>query len=46
MYSYEEASLRNQIVVKDIKNGVRVEYSMGREDVRRLVPRMIQKGAL
>lgn len=43
MYSYEEASLRNQIVVKDIKNGVRVEYSMGREDVRRLVPRMIQK---
>lgn len=43
MYSFEEASLRNQIVVKDIKNGVRVEYSMGREDVRRLVPRMIQK---
>jgi len=43
MYSYQEAALRNQIVVKDIKNGVRIEYSMGREDVRRLVPRMIQK---
>lgn len=43
MYSYTEASERDQIIVKNIKNGIRVEYTMGRQEARRLVPRMIQK---
>lgn len=41
MYSYEEAALRSQIIMKDIKNGIRVEYQIGEESVQRLVPRMI-----
>lgn len=40
-YSYEMASLRDQIKVKNIKNGVRVEYTIGREENKRLVPRLI-----
>lgn len=39
--SYTEAALRNQITVKNIKNGIRVEYTIGREDTNYLVPRMI-----
>ncbi len=42
-YSYTEAACRNQIKVKNIKNGVRIEYTMGREETRMLVPRMIRK---
>lgn len=45
-YSYEEAALRKQIKVKSIKNGVRVEYTIGREETRKLVPRMIEKSKL
>ncbi len=43
MVSYTEAAERGQIIVKNIKNGIRVEYTMGRQEARRLVPRMIQK---
>ncbi len=43
MYSYEEAALRGQIAVKNIKNGVRVEYTVGELATTRLVPRMISK---
>ena len=39
--SYTEAALREQIVVKNIKNGVRVEYTMGKSQTRWLVPQMI-----
>ena len=39
--SYEYAAARDQIKVKNIKNGIRVEYTIGREEARRLVPRMI-----
>ena len=39
--SFTEAALRNQIKVKNIKGGVRIEYSIGREEGRVLVPRMI-----
>lgn len=46
MYSYAEAATRGQIIVKNIKNGIRVEYTMGRQEARRLVPRMIQKERL
>lgn len=41
-YSYTEAAARNQIVQKNIKNGIRVEYTMGREETRKLVPRLIE----
>ena len=41
--SFEYAAMRNQIKVKNIKNGIRVEYTIGREEARRLVPRMIEK---
>ena len=39
--SYEYAAARDQIKIKNIKNGIRVEYTIGREEARRLVPRMI-----
>jgi len=39
--SYTEAAIRNQITVKNIKSGIRIEYSIGREEGRALVPRMI-----
>ncbi len=42
-YSFTEAAEREQIQVKNIKNGVRVEYSIGREETRKLVPKMIEK---
>ncbi len=42
-FSYVEAAQRDQIVVKNIKNGLRVEYAMGRTETRKLVPRMITK---
>ncbi len=41
MFSYEEAALRDQIHLKNIKNGIRVEYTLGEDAVQRLVPRMI-----
>lgn len=39
--SFEEAAEKDQITVKNIKNGIRVEYVIGREEARHLVPRMI-----
>ena len=42
-FSFEYAATRNQIKVKNIKNGIRVEYTIGREEARRLVPRMIEE---
>lgn len=39
--SYEMSALRNQIKVKNIKNGIRVEYTLGREEAKMLVPRWI-----
>ena len=41
LYSFEEAAMRDQITVLNIKNGVRVEYTIGREESRKLVPRLI-----
>lgn len=43
MYSYVEAAQRSQIKVKNLKNAMRVEYSIGRTEARRLVPRYIDK---
>ncbi len=42
-HSFEEAAERGQIVVRNIKNGIRVEYTIGREEARMLVPRLITK---
>ncbi len=44
-YSYEWAASRGQVDVKNIKNGIRVEYTIGREESRMLVPRQIEKSS-
>ncbi len=41
--SFREAAYRNQITIKNIKNGIRVEYTMGREQAKMLVPMLIEK---
>ena len=43
MYSYVEAAKKSQIRLKNIKNGIRVEYTLGDEATIRLVPRLIEK---
>ena len=44
--SYADAAKLGQILIKDIKNGVRVEYTIGRANANYLVPRMISKERL
>lgn len=41
--SFAETALRGQLKVKNIKNGLRVEYTIGREEAKMLVPRLIEK---
>ena len=41
LYSYTDAALNDQITVKLIKSGVRIEYIIGREDGRKLIPKLI-----
>ena len=43
LYSYRDAALSDQIKVKRIKGGVRVEYIIGNESTRKLVPRLISE---
>lgn len=43
MTSYKDAALRGQIKTKNIKNGIRMEYTIGEIMVTRLVPRRISK---
>ncbi len=43
MNSFVEACMRGQITVKKIKNGVRVEYQMGRTETRKLLPMYIER---
>ncbi len=43
MNSFVEAAVRKQIKIKKIKNGIRVEYIMGKQESRYLVPMMIEK---
>ena len=45
-YSYTWAATRGQIIVKNIKGGIRVEYTIGRVESRSLLPRMIEKSAM
>ena len=42
MNSFKDAASNNQITLKNIRGGVRAEYSIGREQVVYLVPRMIR----
>ena len=41
--SYADAASNGQIKIKSIKNGIRVEYTIGREETKYLVPRLIEK---
>lgn len=41
LYSFADAAMLNQISISKIKNGVRMEYTIGREEFRKLVPRWI-----
>ncbi len=43
LYSFSDAAMRGQINVSKIKSGVRVEYTIGRGEYRKLVPRQIPK---
>ena len=43
MYSFTEAAQRGQIKVKSIKNGIRVQYTIGRENATYLMPGWITK---
>lgn len=40
-YSFLESALQNQIDISNIKNGARVEYTVGQESVKYLAPRFI-----
>lgn len=41
MYSFEWAAMKNQISVSKIRNGIRVEYTIGTESTRKLMPRQL-----
>ena len=41
-HSYTDSALYGQINIKNIKSGVRVEYTLGKESIRSLVPRWIE----
>ena len=45
-YSYTWAAIRNQIKVKNIKGGIRVEYTLGREENRSLLPRRVEASVM
>ncbi len=46
MSSFAHGAANQQITVKNIRGGVRVEYTIGREEVIYLVPRLIRKEKL
>ncbi len=46
MSSFTDGASNQQIIVKNIRGGVRVEYTIGREEVIYLVPRLIKKEKL
>lgn len=43
LYSFAEAAMRSQIELSRIRNGARMEYVIGLEETRKLVPRWIPK---
>ncbi len=42
LYSYKDAASNGQVTVKNIKNGVRVEYTLGKEASKKLMPYWIE----
>lgn len=46
MSSFADGASAQQIIVKNIRGGVRVEYTIGREEVVYLVPRLIKREKL
>lgn len=44
--SFKDAAINDQINIKEIRNGIRVEYTLGREEIKYLVPRRIKKDKL
>lgn len=40
--TFTDSAINNQITVKQIRSGIRVEYTIGREEVKYLVPRLIR----
>ncbi len=43
MNTYKDAALNRQISMEPIRGGIRVNYTMGREEARILVPELIEK---
>ena len=41
--TFKQAALNRQIKLKKIKGGIRVEYTIGKEEKRKMVPRMIER---
>ena len=41
--SFKQAAMNRQIKMKKIKGGIRVEYTIGKEEKRKLVPKVIEK---
>ena len=41
--TFQHSALYGQIKMKKIKGGIRVEYTIGKEEKRKLVPRMIER---
>ncbi len=39
--SFKDAAMRGQIKVLNVKNGIRVEYTIGQDESRKLIPRQI-----
>lgn len=42
MYSFADSAQRGQIDMKNIKNGLRVEYTLGKESAKKLMPLWIE----
>ncbi len=42
MYSFTESAQRGQIDVKNIKNGIRLEYTLGKEASKKLMPLWVE----
>ena len=43
MTSFKDAAMRDQISIQNTKNGIRVEYTIGQDESRKLVPRQLSK---
>ena len=41
-YSFDSSAQRGQVEIKNIKNGLRVDYTLGKQTARRLLPRWIE----